>query len=321
MARNVTDIVARVTLAIAVAAVSNLVSMGVISNTLGWAATAADGDQEKTTLGYGVYDPEERFSKSDRIAVEHVFVRWGGYDRHLLRAAFEYAAARNRWLMITVEPWGESADRNRGGAPLFDDITSGVYDQQISAVCGDLGAFQAPIFVRWGHEMEVVSGRYPWAQDDADGYIKAYRYFVDHCRKLADRSLFVWSPKGEPQMSHYYPGPDYVDFIGLSVFGLQDRDVDKFGPLFFDDLFRSSYTVASRYNKAIMVAELGVHGDDDYRREWMSQVARSRRNFPLLRLVVYFNAKEPQLLRRGGMPDWRIDPRMFPPPVTGDSSH
>ena len=312
MMRNSNSAVAWLWLTIAVAAVSGVLAVA-SDKTPGLAATAAADDQDEAKIGYGVYDPEGRFSISDRIAIDHVFIPWYAYDREGLRSAYHRAAARNRWLMVTIEPWSRTSASGRSDATLFDDITAGVYDQDISGICADLGALQAPLFVRWGHEMEVVSGRYPWAQSDGDGYIRAYRYFVDRCRKSVKRSYFIWSPKGEPQMSRYYPGSDYVDFVGLSVFGLQERDFDQFGALYFDDLFGTSYTVASSYGKPIMIAELGVQGNEDYRREWISQLARSRRKFPWLRLAVYFNAKEPVLLPgRNALPDWHIDPCMFP---------
>jgi endoglucanase len=315
MARNLNGAVAWLWLTIAVAAVSGLVLAIASSRTPRSATATSAGGKEDARIGYGAYDPEGRFSSSERISVDHVFLRWDAYDRGWLRSAYDHARARNRWLMVTIEPW------TRSGDTLFDDITAGVYDKDISPVCADLGSLQAPLFVRWGHEMEDVTGRYPWARDDADGYIRAYRYFVDHCRKSVEHGYFVWSPVGKPQMSRYYPGSDYVDYVGLSVYGLQERDFDRFGPLYFDDQFRISYTVASVYGKPVMITELGIQGDEDYRRVWLAQLEQSRRNFPLLRLAVYFNAKAPEPLPGGnGMPDWRIDPCIFPKPFIEKSS-
>jgi endoglucanase len=299
-----------------VAALFGLFLASASSQAPGSSAMTTPSDPKEPTIAYGVYDPQERFSGSDRIAIEHVFVQWGAYHRDKLGAALNYAIARNRWLMVTVEPWSDPADRDRGGATLFEDIIHGQYDTNLSAVCADLGTLAVPIFVRWGHEMEDPTGRYPWARDDAEGYIRAYRYVVEHCRPLAPHSLFVWSPKGKPWMSRYYPGAAYTDYVGVSLYGLQGWDLDHVGrPVYFAEKFQDIYSVASRFEKPMMIAELGVAGDQPYRRVWMDELARALHQFPLLRVAAYFNAKDPESWPgRYGAPDWRIDPSVFPPP-------
>jgi endoglucanase len=274
---------------------------------LGLAASiAAAGDPQG--LRYGVYDPEQRFADSNRIAVEHVFVRWQPHDGARLRGAADYAASRNRWLMVTVEPWPA---HGRTGETLFADIVEGTYDPDIANMCSALGALGRPVFVRWGHEMEDPTGRYPWARDDAEGFVKAYRYFVDHCRPWShDRFFFVWSPKGMRRMSAYYPGAEYADYVGVSVYGLEHWETDRFGkPRDFSERFREIYGFASQFKKPVMIAEAGVAGDAAYRHHWFSQRARASDAFPLLRMVVCFNAEDPEPWTGGyGNPDWRIDP-------------
>ncbi|MBA5760046.1 mannan endo-1,4-beta-mannosidase, partial [Escherichia coli] len=76
------------------------------------------------------------------------------------------------------------------------DIAHGRYDARIAATCSALAALEGPVFVRWGHEMEADTGRYPWATGDASAYIDAYRRVVTACRTMADQIRFVWSPAG-----------------------------------------------------------------------------------------------------------------------------
>ena len=269
---------------------------------------AAAMAEELSSLKYGVYDPEGRFGHSNGIGLEHIFVPWEPSDVAGLRRASDYAARRNRSLMVTIEPW-PTQGRNR--QTLFTDTTRGAYDADIDTVASALSSLDRPLFVRWGHEMEDPTGRYPWASSDAKGYVQAYRYFVDRCRPWSQgRFSFVWSPKGKRGMSAYYPGAKYVDFVGVSVYGLEKWDIDHYGKSRdFNECFREIYSFASRYNKPVMIAELGVVGDDAYRRIWFSQVAVARNTFPLLQIAVYFNAKEPEKWPQGyGNPDWRIYP-------------
>ena len=280
-----------------------------IALSIGFSVTiAAAIAEEHSWLKYGVFDPEGRFGHSNGIGLEHIFIPWEPSDVAGLRRASDYATRRNRSLMVTIEPW-PTQGRNR--QTLFTDITRGTYDADIDTVASALSALDRPLFVRWGHEMEDPTGRYPWASSDAKGYVQAYRYFVDRCRPWSQgRFSFVWSPKGKRGMSAYYPGAKYVDFVGVSVYGLEKWDIDHYGKSRdFNECFREIYSFASRYNKPVMIAELGVVGDDAYRRIWFSQVAVAPNAFPLLQIAVYFNAKEPEKWPQGyGNPDWRIYP-------------
>jgi endoglucanase len=107
-----------------------------------------------------------------------------------------------------------------------------------------------------------------------------------------------------------------VDIIGLSVFGLQAYDRLTVGrDRSFDDIFGPRYQRAARFNKPVVVAELGYSGTADYVAAWEGDVRRVRPEYPMLVGVVYFNQEEvypwPDDL---GFPDWRIDHRI----VNGD---
>jgi cellulose synthase (UDP-forming) len=92
---------------------------------------ASASAEERQALQYGIYDPEERFAKSDQIAVEHIFVHWEPSNVGRLRSSSDYAASRNRWLMVTVEPWPA---HSRPGETLLTDITDGIYDSDLANI-------------------------------------------------------------------------------------------------------------------------------------------------------------------------------------------
>jgi beta-mannanase len=165
--------------------------------------------------------------------------------------------------------------------------------------------------VRWGHEMEDPTGRYPWARKDAAGYKAAYRHVVIKCRERLPLAQFVWSPKGEKNLAQYYPGADVVDIVGLSIWGLQRMDQDFYARdrgLF--DVLSEKYWRVSQFGKPVYIAELGFDGDKNYRKKWTSQasdIEALNAQFPLLQGLVYFNDVEPQMWPQNyGKPDWRI---------------
>jgi len=261
----------------------------------------------------GVYDPKDVFADTPDISIEHVFVAWEPLDRRLLRSKIAYANARQRQLMVTVEPWPKAEDWANGVAHLFANIVAGAFDQQTASVCQEISAAEGHPIVRWGHEMEEPTGRYPWASADAAGYVMAYRHFLTQCRQSAPEALFMWSPKGRPNLEDYYPGDAWVDVVGLSLYGLQNWDRQFSGrDRSFGEVFGEEYARVACFGKPVVIAELGVAGSSAYRRTWLTELLGENRPFPLLESIVYFNDKEPSEWPNGfGAPDWRIAPTIL----------
>jgi beta-mannanase len=264
-------------------------------------------------VNYGVYDFDEHkpFSKAQGVAIEHIFVSWlsSGFS-DAITSSFKYANERNRWLMITIEPFA-IAGRS---AQLLDDIVAGAYDSRIASACQTIGALQVPVLVRWGHEMERTDIRYPWSGVSAESYIAAYRYFAARCRAAAPRIYLIWSPKGERGLAKYYPGKEYVDFVGVSLYELPAYDLDHYGKVMnFQEAFGPKYERVIPLDKTVMIAEMGVAGEPSYQIRWMADFFRSLRLFPRLRTAVYFSAKDSPGAwpSKYGIPDWTVEPNIF----------
>ena len=262
-------------------------------------------------ITFGVYDPHATFAEERGIGIEHIFLFWKAFDSEALRKELLYAGQRDRRMMVTVEPYTKAANWRDGGERLLPDVAAGAYDDDIDRVCSTLQAFRGQLLIRWGHEMEKRSDRYPWAGRPPADYKAAYRHFVDTCRRFVPGAAFVWSPLGEKNLAEYYPGGSYVDIIGVSLWALQKMDATYFGgPRNFEQIFAPKYRRIAPFRKPVMVAELGVSGDRAYRDHWFESLYGSLATpseFPELRAVVYFNDKEPYHWPMDlGSPDWRI---------------
>jgi cellulose synthase (UDP-forming) len=262
-------------------------------------------------VNYGVYDLQQRFSRARGVAIEHIFVSWLSSDASdKIKSSFEYAKERNRWLMITIEPYAAEGRRSQ----LLDDIVAGTYDSTIASVCRTIGSLQAPMLIRWGHEMETADMRYPWSGASGESYIAAYRYFATKCRADAPKIYLVWSPKGAAGLGQYYPGRAFVDLVGLSVYELPAYDLDRFGKaMSFRDAFLPKYNRVVALDRSVIIAEMGVSGDASYQARWMANFFRNVQDFPLLRTAVYFNEKDTPGAwpKKYGTPDWTIDSNVF----------
>ncbi|MEM8507080.1 MAG: glycosyl hydrolase [Bacteroidota bacterium] len=96
----------------------------------------------------------------------------------------------------------------------------GAYDKVIKGYCRWLKKVDRPVYLRLGYEFDG-----PHNQLEPTEYIKAYKHIVDLMRSQGVNNVaFVWHSyastpyKGYP-LSRWYPGDDYVDWVGISLFG------------------------------------------------------------------------------------------------------
>ena len=133
--------------------------------------------------------------------------------------------------MIGWEPF-DPLNRESDESYSLQHIVDGDFDTIIENWADSLRAFNAPIMMRFAHEM---NGKwYPWGVEvngnTPELYIQAWRHvhniFTDHG---ADNVSWVWSPNlvrenSRYKLSEFYPGDEYVDLMGLVGYGITNKD-------------------------------------------------------------------------------------------------
>ncbi|MCA1494134.1 glycoside hydrolase family 26 protein [Sinorhizobium alkalisoli] len=262
----------------------------------------------KDSIDFGAYDPHGDFGEPLQSKIEHLFLPWEDVELSTLALADDYAYARGRTLMITVEPWSWSPEWRVTERELLRSILNGERDAYMAAVCSTVAGLKSPIIIRWGQEMDETDNQFSWSHWSGEEFKAAYRRMVTVCRAHVKDARFMWSPKGNPGLEVFYPGDDVVDLIGLSVFGYQQYDRGTTGrDQTFPERLAPGYERVKGYGKPIMVAELGYEGDAAYVADWATSVAARHAEFPELTAVVYFNDREVYPWPDGyGRPDWRV---------------
>ncbi|MDX3975775.1 glycoside hydrolase family 26 protein [Shinella sp.] len=259
-------------------------------------------------LTSGAYDPHGDYANDPSSKIEHLFLPWEDVDLATLSAADGYARQRGRTLLITIEPWSWARDWRVSPGDLLAGIMSGQYDSNMSNVCAAAAKLKSPVIIRWAQEMEDNDGQFTWAFWKPKDYVKAYRHVVDVCRRQLPTAQYMWSPKGEKGLEAYYPGDDYVDIVGLSVFGYQPYDKLEIGhDATFVERTKPGYERVKGFGKPVAIAELGYAGSDEYVRAWAAEADKPHAEFPAINTVIYFNDLEVYPWPRNvGRPDWRV---------------
>jgi cellulose synthase (UDP-forming) len=264
-------------------------------------------------INLGIYDPDGRLGHAADIKIEHIFLSWVDYHPGDLLRQLVAIQRKRRQPLVTIEPWVDPKITSLSSS-LLSDVLAGKYDQTIRALAVDISEFRRQVYLRWGHEMENVTGRYPWAVHNAQQYQSAYRHFVTLCRGYAHNISFVWSPVGQGGCERYYPGSTFVDYVGLSLFEFPEFDRGYYHKVrSFREQMAEKYGRVAHYGKPVIIAEFGVTGDDNFRLAWIKDAFHDMKHYPLLKAVTYFQAKDtPGAWGRWyPTPDWRISPQFL----------
>lgn len=265
---------------------------------------------EDTHVNFGVYDFTGTFGENDNLAFEHYFFDWNDTSFvQKLPELLKETNDKNRWPLLTVEPFNMS-----NSTDLFKDIDERKYDQVINDICISVENSKTPVFLRWGHEMERVTGRYPWALEDMTKYISGYNYFATKCKESTDNAYFVWSPAGEDNLNLYWPGYENVDYVGLSLYIYDKYELETYGKVRnFSEAFSERYNKVTRYEKPVMLAEFGVSLSTGDAKHWWFNAFKQLNKFDQLKTIIYFNAIDTHgVWGKYPTPNWSISNKIFP---------
>ena len=205
--------------------------------------------------------------------------------------------------VITWEPWlsdfqeedypvqREGDERNRNG---MKDVAAGVYDAYVNKWAINARKIEKPIFLRFGHEMND-GYRYPWGphNNTPDEFIAAWKHVHDiFVKQGAKNVIWMWSPHPAYEFKEFYPGDNYVDYIGVGV--LNYGNIAAWSKWWsFREIFGKYYRKATAYNKPIMITEFGSLAVGGSRAKWYTDALDSLpMKYPLVKSVLFFHFSE-----------------------------
>lgn len=158
-------------------------------------------------------------------------------------------------------------------------IIDGEYDNELTQWALDAAASQMPLLVEFGTEINgnwfSWNGQYqgggetagygdPLLADGPERFRDAYRHIVDVCNAQNAHNItwfFHVDAYSEPnvpwnKIDQYYPGDDYVDWIGVSIYGPQEKG-ESLQP--FDEIMGDVYgQLTALGDKPIAVLEFAI---------------------------------------------------------------
>ena len=205
---------------------------------------------------------------------------WGeqAFPEKTVRIISAYGAVPFLFWSPWDKPYDEGQKPDHFG---LREILAGKCDKYIDDWADAARRYGKPLLVAWGLEMNGTW--FPWSgyfyagkkvighqdgrtlYEGPELYKRAYRYVIDRVRARKATNI-LWgfhannfSSPDKPwnQMSNYYPGADYIDWLGLSVYGKMARSE---GWAKFGDMMAAPYAEICKLDakKPVFVAEWGV---------------------------------------------------------------
>jgi hypothetical protein len=239
-----------------------------------------------------------------------------GFDR----ALFDRISDRGMLPMLAWEPWDyrlDEAARNLGFGPReIDQIRSDQPNYRLSRIArGDFDTYLLswaegikslgyPVGIRFAHEMN--GDWYPWSEavngNGPGDYVRAWRHVHDLFRVAgATNVTWVWSPNVQwedstARLATFYPGDDYVDWLGLSGYYGTGYFSDYRS---FDEIFNVTIEEIRAFSKKPLVITETAAADDNGRKvEWIEETFQLLPRHKDIIGVIWFEVDKEM--------DWRI---------------
>jgi cellulose synthase/poly-beta-1,6-N-acetylglucosamine synthase-like glycosyltransferase/peptidoglycan/xylan/chitin deacetylase (PgdA/CDA1 family)/spore germination protein YaaH len=285
----------------------------------------AEGAYTGAYIDFGEYEDEvtlEAIAKFEELAGKHQAViasssYWG--EQSFPRKNVELICRHGSVPLLFWSPWDRPYVEERPPDRFsLDSILAGKWDSYIDQWADAARAFDKPLLVSWGLEMN--GAWFPWSGVHYGGgapvggesgqpakfagperYKAAYRYVVGRVRaRGASKILWVFhgnnlSFPAAPwnTLANYYPGADVVDILALSVYGKLFADSPWVS---LEAAMDSSYRELCGLDphKPVMVAEWGVgefpqSGD---KAAWITQAfALFKTRYTRVKAAVYWHER------------------------------
>ncbi len=274
------------------------------------------GDEEDDVTLEMIEDFEQMVGKHQAIIASSSY--WG--EQTFPTANLNVVWRHGSLPLVFWSPWDKPYVQNRGPDKFnLIDIIAGKWDAYIDKWADGAREFGHPMIVAFGVEMN--GDWFPWSgtfyggedwDDEADNwkgpenFRRAYRHVVDRVRARGATNIkwmFHANNYSYPLDTWnfapaYYPGSDYVDWLGLSVYGQQFKEEPNPG---ITSLLDWPYQELSGLdpNKPIMIAEWAT-GEFPYepgepgihKPEWIKQALELfRTRYPRVKAAVYWHER------------------------------
>ncbi|MFE5320469.1 glycoside hydrolase family 26 protein [Paenibacillus sp. NPDC056579] len=176
-------------------------------------------------------------------------------------------------------------------------------DEYVRTFAREAKASGIPVFLRYASEMN--GAWVPW-HGNPELYIEKFRLIHKIMKEEAPNVVMVWSPNFAPanNIEEYYPGDDYVDWVGFSLYAtplsngkeqLKGSLIDTFAPLYAKYSHKPIMISEGAVAHTVLTTETAYLPWAEGQLSYMYAVLP--RIYPKVKAITYFNFSRAQAVR------------------------
>ncbi|KXK04961.1 MAG: glycosyl hydrolase [Ignavibacteria bacterium] len=199
----------------------------------------------------------------------------------------------------------------------LERILSGEYDDSIRLWFKEAKTFGSPLLVEFG--TEVNGNWFPWSavlNSGPEVFVKTYRHIIDLSRDSGADNItwflhlngVVWPVEEWNKFSNYYPGDEYIDWIGVSIYGSQIPGEDaKLLTNSLSEIYDELSSITESKPIAILEFATVENSGDITKSAWITDALNglANGNFPRIKAVSWWHSNF--VHSNGDLADMRID--------------
>ncbi len=210
------------------------------------------------------------------------------------------------------------------------DMANVDYDH-VRRTLENLNAYGKPMFIRFANEMNCSN-----LGDDPELYIEIFRRVADMVHEYPNLAM-VWSPNDlgalDRPMEYFYPGDEYVDWVGVSCYMVKyfmgDKNAEYKSSVYFmtsDFAWATNkikplmeFMAENGINKPVMISESGVTTSNSYNEDCQEWATPRLRNlfwylvmkYPQIKMINYFDVYRADEIEKFNISDYEYAVDIF----------
>ncbi|NEU08298.1 glycosyltransferase [Flavihumibacter sp. R14] len=259
-------------------------------------------------------------SFNTKFDIISLYIAWGDKQHgNLPKPLIDSIYNNGSYPMITWEPWQNlfSADSIKPSGTedkkIFKRISDGDYDFYLRHFSQQVRKLNRPVFIRFAHEPD--NPHYPWSSrglNSAEEFKRAWIYVhTFFAKEGASNAIWIWNPWKPSAVVDYFPGKQYVDWIGIT-----NLNYGKEGP---DKKWYSLEQLYTPFHKQrfltsgipVMLAETGTLHSEGKQDEWLRDgLIAIKQKFPEIKALVVFNSRYDKIISQNSgstVLDWHLN--------------
>jgi len=226
------------------------------------------------------------------------YMAWNENDSTNLESYLKKVKNKGCTPLITWEPWSSTFKLSDSVPDLHNEkrilhyIANGTFDDYIKRTALSLKENGRPVFLRFAHEFDNPA--YPWSatgKNTPEDFKAAWKHVHRIFSKTGAHNVkWVWNPwRAEVAMS-YYPGPQYVDWLGTTLLNYGNLNPDHKW-YSFEELYEPFSKLHETLKKPVILAEFGSLSLGGDRKEWMNRAFKNiNKSYDQIKAIVFFNS-------------------------------